>query len=181
MVEPIGVEAGEFVTGAGGIVLTPGGGVIDAALLGARAVGFAGDGVLARVTFRVLGPGDPGLALAGAVARDARNQPVEVSWSDERVSARPTMTALLPASPNPSAGQTRLGFSLVRGGRIGLVIYSVNGRMVRRLLDEERAAGFHDVLWDGTSDDGRRLAAGVYFAALSTPDGSFRRSLIRTP
>jgi len=38
-------------------------------------------------------------------------------------------------------------------------------------VDETRAAGRHVEMWNGTDDDGRGLASGVYFSILSTDVG----------
>ena len=47
---------------------------------------------------------------------------------------------------------------------VELSIYDVRGQLVRRLVDGRREAGTHSVTWFGTSEDGRRVASGVYLA-----------------
>jgi flagellar hook assembly protein FlgD len=51
-----------------------------------------------------------------------------------------------------------------------LAIYDLAGRLVRRLLDEERLAGAFSARWDGHDDAGRALPSGIYLARL-TADG----------
>jgi len=45
-------------------------------------------------------------------------------------------------------------------------IYNVAGKLVRTLVYEEQDAGFRSVVWDGTSEDGRAVASGVYMYRL---------------
>lgn len=75
-------------------------------------------------------------------------------------------TLELATRPNPFAGQTRVSFRIPAAGPVRLAIHDVRGRLVRILVDGERAPGAQDVTWDGTDESGRRVAAGVYFARL---------------
>lgn len=73
-------------------------------------------------------------------------------------------------APNPFAGGTRLHYTLSHPGPVVVDIFDVSGRAVRRLEPAgERAAGAHELAWDGRDGSGAVLAAGVYFARLSTP------------
>ena len=45
-------------------------------------------------------------------------------------------------------------------------VYSLNGRLVRTLVDENRSAGPFYVRWNGTTDTGVRAASGTYFVRL---------------
>ncbi|MFH1268447.1 MAG: hypothetical protein ABIK89_22220 [Planctomycetota bacterium] len=54
-----------------------------------------------------------------------------------------------PFSPAVSPqGETRIAFDLPQAGPIELAIYSVNGRLIRRLVKDTRAAGRHTASWD---------------------------------
>ena len=170
-VVPVGFEAGEFVTSANGVVFSPEAGTVDAALLGVREAGFTGEGELASVRFRVIGEGDPQIALGEVIARDANNQPVTLGEPTAVEGALPTTTRLLAPMPNPSSSSSLLAFSLAKPGRVDLAVYSVDGRRVRTVLAESREAGFHNVSWDGAADDGRRVPAGVYFVRMTTAEG----------
>ncbi len=171
-VVPVEFEAGELVTSANGVVFSPEAGTVDAALLGVREAGFTGEGELASVRFRVIGEGDPGIALGEVIARDANNQPVTLGEPSAVEGALPATTRLLAPMPNPSSSSSVLAFSLAKPGRVDLAVYSVDGRRVRTVLAESREAGFHNVSWDGAADDGRRVPAGVYFVRMTTADGA---------
>jgi hypothetical protein len=78
--------------------------------------------------------------------------------------------ALLGPTPSPVLGNARLSFALPATGRDGrgarLAIYDVRGRLVRTLARGVSGAGLHVVTWDAADSDGRRVAPGLYFAAL---------------
>ncbi len=65
--------------------------------------------------------------------------------------------------PNPFNSVTRLQYELPRAGDVRLTVYDVLGREVRRLVQEAKPAGRHEVLWDATGTSGREVASGIYF------------------
>jgi len=79
--------------------------------------------------------------------------------------------------PNPFNPLTTIKFDLPRTGHVNLRVYDVAGRLVRTLLDEDRAAASHTVVWDGTDDGGRRQASGVYYYRLVTDDGTATKKM----
>lgn len=90
---------------------------------------------------------------------------------DDEDEATPTAFGLGSAYPNPFAGTTTLPLRLDRAGAVTLTVYDVRGRQVAVLADGVLTAGEHHITWDGTADDGRRLAPGVYVARLSGSGG----------
>ena len=68
--------------------------------------------------------------------------------------------------PNPLNASATIGFDMRRHGRVRLGIYDSLGREVRRLVDEERPAGYHTVSWGGVDNDGHSAATGVYISRL---------------
>lgn len=67
--------------------------------------------------------------------------------------------------PNPAAtGVTRLHYQLTSDARVSMRVVDLLGRTVRDLVrDEPMLSGFHSVDWDGRTDSGSRVPAGVYF------------------
>jgi flagellar hook assembly protein FlgD len=47
-----------------------------------------------------------------------------------------------------------------------LDILNANGQSVRRLVDEPKDAGVHQITWDGTNHQGSLVASGMYFYRL---------------
>jgi hypothetical protein len=178
--EAVAVTSAGWLEAQKGVVLSPGPGAVDAALLGVRANGITGDGALATVTFRARRSGDPALRFARVLARDAANRPLPPGTLLASGAATPhASTALLAPSPNPTPRSTSLTFTLARPGAIELAIYSVTGRLVRTLAQGERAAGEYSLTWEGDDDARRPVAPGVYYARLTVRGGpQLSRALI---
>uniref|UniRef100_A0A832I353 DUF4082 domain-containing protein n=1 Tax=Eiseniibacteriota bacterium TaxID=2212470 RepID=A0A832I353_UNCEI len=157
-----GFEAGAMLLAAGGVALSPRPGTVDAAVLGATGPGLAGDGELAVVTFRARADGEPAVRLAEAKARDAANQPVALGAPARPRPAPPATTALGAVFPNPFRGTLNVSFSLAREARVRVTVFDLAGRVVRRVEDGPRPAGFHVVTWDGRAETGRAAPSGVY-------------------
>ena len=112
---------------------------------------------------------------------------IEFLWDFSRVDDPREAAALVDAlrlfqnQPNPFSPETRIAFDLPQACEVELAIYSPDGRLVRRLITGERAAGRQTVRWDGLNDAGRKVAGGVYFYRLraSGVDESRRMILLR--
>jgi hypothetical protein len=177
VVEPVSVTRGELMgrQGRDGVVLSSGPGNVDAALLGVGA-GLAGEGELARVTFRVKAEGDPALGIAGAEARDAQNRLVSFSGLGAPVPL-PAHTALRMAFPNPFERSTTVVLSLAKSGPASVRVFDVAGRTVRTLMAGVQPAGERQLAWDGRDDNGARLGAGVYMLRLEAAGHSETRAV----
>ncbi|WP_456442622.1 FlgD immunoglobulin-like domain containing protein, partial [Caldithrix abyssi] len=68
--------------------------------------------------------------------------------------------------PNPFNPSTMLAFEIPKAGQVRLVIYDLNGRLVKTVFDGRVAQGRHQIQWDGTNFNGNALPSGVYFARL---------------
>ena len=79
--------------------------------------------------------------------------------------------------PNPTRGHATVTFELTRSSQVGLAIFDVQGRLVRRLATGKHAPGVHHATWDGTGPHGR-TAAGVYFLRLRAGDVTESRRLV---
>ncbi len=86
--------------------------------------------------------------------------------------------ALLPASPNPAFGTTKLAFSLPRAGKATLKIYGLQGELVRTLASGDFGAGTHNFSWNGRDDRGHAVAAGTYFYKLESEGRSAVHRLV---
>jgi hypothetical protein len=175
VVEPIGVEPAGFIEAQGGVVLTPQPGTVDAALLGAGGDGITGEGEVARVRFRALRAGLPGIGLFAVDGRDAANQPILPTTSVPPATSR---TLLLAPTPNPARGTATLAYALDRAGAVTLAVYDVQGRCVRTLVNAVQEAGAYQVRWNGRDDGGRALAAGVYHLSLDAGGRRMVRTLV---
>jgi hypothetical protein len=87
----------------------------------------------------------------------------------------PAALSFAGAVPNPVTGQARFAFALPQAGRVQLVLYDLNGRLVGTLADGWFEVGNHTVSWDGTDRDGARVGAGLYWARLAAGGREFTR------
>ncbi|MEO0006771.1 MAG: hypothetical protein RJA20_967 [Bacteroidota bacterium] len=71
-------------------------------------------------------------------------------------------------TPNPFSDEAILRYYLTSGARVQAQVYDRTGRVVRLLSDQQQESGPQQLRWDGRDEDGRRLAAGVYFCRIST-------------
>ncbi|MDD3643860.1 MAG: FlgD immunoglobulin-like domain containing protein [Candidatus Krumholzibacteria bacterium] len=76
--------------------------------------------------------------------------------------------------PNPFNPATTIEYSLHSTGHVSLRVYDVAGRLLRTLVDGERSAGRHQIVWNGTGDSGAPVASGVYFCRLKA--GPYERT-----
>ena len=83
------------------------------------------------------------------------------------------------ATSNPVEGQPLLCIVLVKETSLSLEVFDATGRRVRTLARGTLPAGEHEVRWDATDDAGNRLAAGIYFFRLKTPNESQTLKLVR--
>jgi hypothetical protein len=86
----------------------------------------------------------------------------------------PSEFALAQNYPNPFNPTTTIEFRIPQSSRVSLTLYNVLGQHVKKLVDQELAAGTYSTVWDGSGDDGQQLASGVYFYRLQT--GAFVES-----
>jgi flagellar hook assembly protein FlgD len=65
-------------------------------------------------------------------------------------------------------GTVEFSVGTLRDGHISFVLYNVAGRKVKTLLDETVSAGYRTLAWDGTDENGRNAAAGIYFYRMAS-------------
>jgi len=82
-------------------------------------------------------------------------------------------------APNPLNPQTTVSFWSATPGRVSVLVFDAWGRLVRTLDREEGSpAGYHEIRFDGQGDHGERLASGIYFYRIVTPDGAATGRLV---
>jgi Peptidase family M1 domain/Peptidase M1 N-terminal domain/FlgD Ig-like domain len=69
---------------------------------------------------------------------------------------------------NPSRSGARISFNLPADGDVRLAVYDTQGRKIRSLFDATMTAGERSLSWDGATDSGAPITAGVYYIRLET-------------
>jgi hypothetical protein len=80
--------------------------------------------------------------------------------------------------PNPFNPVTRIEYSIAERTRVFIAAYDVAGRRVRVIVDAEQEPSRYSVYWDGTGDDGRTLASGIYFIRYRAGEHTFTRKAV---
>ncbi|RKU30656.1 hypothetical protein C6497_02965 [Candidatus Poribacteria bacterium] len=95
----------------------------------------------------------------------------------------PKRTKLLANYPNPFNPETWLPYQLENDTEVKIQIYSSTGQLLRNLDLGFQQAGFYinksrSAYWDGRNHMGERLASGVYYYQLSTPESLMIRKMV---
>ena len=89
-----------------------------------------------------------------------------------------TVNILSQNYPNPFNPETTIEYSLKEPGNICLEIYNIRGQKVRTLVNEFKAVGYYNVIWEGTDDNDKNVASGIYFYQMKTKDYSTVKKMI---
>ena len=111
-------------------------------------------------------------------------QPVGITGGDGISPALPKAFDLSQNFPNPFNPQTTIRFSIAQEGAADaavhttLTVYSMRGRAVRTLVDEEKTPGEYLVQWNGENDWGEEMASGTYLYRLQAGSYSSTRKMV---
>jgi hypothetical protein len=97
------------------------------------------------------------------------------AWiSDPFVIAKGATTAALPtefglrlAGTNPTHGAAQIALAVPQAGVVDLKVYDVKGGLVKQVVQQAFAPGWHRLAWDGRDSAGRSVAAGIYFLRMT--------------
>jgi hypothetical protein len=81
-------------------------------------------------------------------------------------------------SPNPFNPSTTIPFTLAAPGRVVIRIHDVRGARVATVVEGDLSQGGHFVTWDGTGENGERVASGTYFCVLTAGERSLSRKMV---
>jgi len=89
------------------------------------------------------------------------------SVEDDVNTVMPTDFSLEQNYPNPFNPTTTIQFSLPVSADVKLVVYNMLGEAVATLLNEQRSAGTHNIIWNSSNTNGVKLSSGIYFYKLN--------------
>lgn len=73
-------------------------------------------------------------------------------------------------APNPARSGVSFEFAMSQPGRARADVFDAAGRRVARVLDRGLEAGTHAGRWNGAGESGSRVAAGIYYLRIVTPE-----------
>ncbi len=79
--------------------------------------------------------------------------------------------------PNPFNPETRIRYKLPKSAGVHLAVYGTGGNLIRTLVDGDRSAGTHEVIWNGSDDMGNTVSSGIYLFKMVAGDRVFVRKM----
>jgi hypothetical protein len=112
-----------------------------------------------------------------------------VGIGDREVAGLPRAFSLSQNYPNPFNPSTTIGYEIpdnalkdTSGNRervpVSIYVYDVRGRLVRRLVDQEKDPGTYRVHWNGRDDRGETVSSGVYLYKIKAGDFTSVRKMV---
>ena len=65
--------------------------------------------------------------------------------------------------PNPFNPVTNIKFDIPKFDYVDILIYNINGQIIRTLQSGNLAPGKYNISWDGLDNHGQNLPSGIYF------------------
>ena len=79
--------------------------------------------------------------------------------------------------PNPMKDRTDFTFILSKPAEVTIKIYTVTGRLIKT-LKKSASASYNEIFWDGTDEDGHKVANGVYLYKVIAENGEGKISFV---
>jgi hypothetical protein len=150
--------------------------------LAAAGVGpLVGSGVLLTISFETHLTGESILAFTEPESNFFNEGSPALILNDGSFSISPQVSspasAVVPQKvsleqnfPNPFNPTTMIRYGIPEILAVSLVIYDLQGRVVRSYSEMAQPAGWVELLWNGTDDEGHQVCAGVYIFRLRAGD-----------
>ena len=135
--------------------------VMGAAGAHGTSTGFAMDATLGQST-----PVGTGISTNFGLNAGFWGLPPIVTSAPEEAQPAVFRSTLFRNTPNPFNPITTIRYEIGEPARVEIAIYSVDGRLVRMLVDEAKSPGSHQIVWDGRDADGNGAGSGVYLYRL---------------
>ena len=76
----------------------------------------------------------------------------------------PANYKLIQNYPNPFNSSTNIEFEIQKFGLVQINIYDISGKLVKQLFNENCQPGLYNVTWDGSDQQNKVVASGIYFS-----------------
>lgn len=83
----------------------------------------------------------------------------------------PVSIAQINVFPNPFSEQVAIAYELKSTSYIQIQVFNINGQQIIELDNSTRAAGLHQIQWNGKNSLGQKLPSGTYLLKLITEEG----------
>jgi len=116
---------------------------------------IAGQNQAPKITYR-LHLGKMRMKLRVVKVHDREESPEKMHWIQNY--------------PNPCNPTTTIAYVLTKPSASRLILFDIQGQMVRTLVNPYQHPGRHSIVWNGCDDQGHPVPTGVYFIQFSTPE-----------
>jgi hypothetical protein len=93
----------------------------------------------------------------------------------------PRTASLSQNYPNPFNPSTTIRYDIPVGSStvpVKINIYDIRGRLIRKLVDQEKTSGRYQVHWDGRGEHGQQASSGVYLYRIDTGEFISTRKMV---
>lgn len=135
---------------------------------------FIGRGVTIHLSLTEISANDPS---GNPISLTAENSSYITSVTD-RSEQFLNKYELYPNYPNPFNPTTTISYALPQAAHVQVQIFDVNGREVKRLVDQVCSAGVHSVVWNGTDEMQQKVSSGIYLCRFSAGEVVLHRKLV---
>jgi len=92
----------------------------------------------------------------------------------------PNMNQLssLKVFPNPVKTSATINYSLSHSQQVYVSIYTVSGQKIKTLANSTQAPGDYTAIWNTETDNGSKVADGIYFCRITLPDQTMNAKIV---
>jgi len=101
-----------------------------------------------------------------------------VTSVEDESAINPGKYQLFQNHPNPFNPNTEIRFTIPNAGHVSIKIYDMNGKLVKNLVSEQKAAGVYSISWDGQDKNGFKVTSGVYFYRINAGEFTMSKKMI---
>ena len=80
--------------------------------------------------------------------------------------------------PNPFNPITTISFRIDKLQKINLSVYSINGALIKQLINDYIPAGTHNIVWNGLGQNGAIVPSGLYIYKISSSQKSIQKKMV---
>ncbi len=108
---------------------------------------------------------------------DAESEPsntvtVQIGTSSEENLITANKNSISKVYPNPIFGITKsnitINYTISKNSDVQITVYNFKGQKINTLLSQNQKKGSYQVIWNGKTDSGKKVSAGIYLIRLNT-------------
>lgn len=85
---------------------------------------------------------------------------------------------LYDVKPDPGHDECFIGYFLPEKRKVKVSICNLAGREIIKIEDENKEEGYHEIRWNCTDRNGKKIPGGIYFVRMTAGENSFSRKFL---